>query len=43
MIEQALGLRAAARRSLSAALNLNPSFSPLLAPRARAALAALAG
>lgn len=43
MIEKALGLRAAARRSLSAALNLNPSFSPLLAPRARTALAALAG
>lgn len=43
MIEKALGLRAAARRSLSAALNLNSSFSPLLASRTRTALAALAG
>jgi tetratricopeptide (TPR) repeat protein len=41
MIERALGLRAEARRSLTAALDLNPGFSPLLAPRARAALAAL--
>ncbi len=41
MIEKALGLRDAARRSLSAALDLNPHFSPLLAPRARAALATL--
>jgi hypothetical protein len=41
MIERALGLRAEARRSLTTALDLNPGFSPLLAPRARAALAAL--
>jgi tetratricopeptide (TPR) repeat protein len=43
MIEQSLGLRADARRSLAAALALNPHFSPLLAPRARAALATLGG
>jgi len=43
MIERALGLRDAARRSLAAALDLNPQFSPLLAPRARAALAKLGG
>jgi tetratricopeptide (TPR) repeat protein len=43
MIERSLGLRAEARRSLAAALDLNPHFSPLLAPRARAALAALGG
>jgi tetratricopeptide (TPR) repeat protein len=42
MIERALGLRDAARRSLTGALHLNPRFSPLLAPRARAALAELA-
>jgi tetratricopeptide (TPR) repeat protein len=41
MIERALGQRDAARRSLAAALRLNPYFSPLLAPRARAALAGL--
>jgi tetratricopeptide (TPR) repeat protein len=38
MIEKALGRRADARRSLAAALRLNPRFSPLQAPRARAAL-----
>jgi hypothetical protein len=43
MIERSLGLRDAARASLSAALRLNPRFSPLLAPRAKAALAALDG
>ena len=43
MIERALGLRSEARRSLAAALDLNPYFSPLLAPRARAALADLGG
>jgi tetratricopeptide (TPR) repeat protein len=41
MIERALGMRDAARASLRAALQLNPRFSPLLAPRARAALAQL--
>jgi tetratricopeptide (TPR) repeat protein len=43
MIERSLGLRDAARTSLAAALHLNPRFSPLLAPQARAALAALNG
>jgi tetratricopeptide (TPR) repeat protein len=43
VIERALGLRDAARRSLTAALDLNRQFSPLLAPRARAALAELGG
>jgi tetratricopeptide (TPR) repeat protein len=43
MIERALGMRDAARASLRAALQLNPRFSPLLAPRARAALAQLGG
>jgi tetratricopeptide (TPR) repeat protein len=43
MIEKALGLRAEARRNLAAALDLNPDFSPLLAPRAHAALAGLGG
>ena len=38
MIEKALGRDADARRSLAAALRLNPHFSPLQAPRARAAL-----
>jgi tetratricopeptide (TPR) repeat protein len=41
MIERALGQRDDARRSLTEALRLNPHFSPLLAPRARAALAGL--
>jgi hypothetical protein len=38
MIEKALGRRADARRSLAAALHLNPHFSPLQSPRAKAAL-----
>jgi tetratricopeptide (TPR) repeat protein len=42
MIEKALGRRADARRSLAAALRLNPHFSPLQAPLARAALTDLA-
>lgn len=41
MIERALGRTNAARVSLERALELNPSFSPLLAPRAEAALADL--
>jgi tetratricopeptide (TPR) repeat protein len=41
MIERSLDLRDAAGISLSSALHLNPRFSPLLAPRARAALSAL--
>ncbi|GGZ06843.1 tetratricopeptide repeat protein [Streptomyces poonensis] len=41
MIERAAGDRAGARRSLTAALDLNPGFSPLGARRARQALAAL--
>jgi tetratricopeptide (TPR) repeat protein len=43
MIELVLGDRAAARAGLSEALRLNPYFSWLQAPRARAALAALGG
>ena len=43
MIERALGRRAAARADLSEALRLNPHFSSLWAPRARAALAGLGG
>jgi tetratricopeptide (TPR) repeat protein len=43
MIEKARGLDADARRSLAAALDLNPHFSPLFGARARAALAALGG
>jgi tetratricopeptide (TPR) repeat protein len=35
VIEAALGLKAAARHDLSAALALNPSFNPLQAPAAR--------
>jgi tetratricopeptide (TPR) repeat protein len=42
-IEYALGDRAAARRDLTAALTLNPAFSPLHAPAARALLARLGG
>ncbi|MDP9445345.1 MAG: hypothetical protein M3P83_13695, partial [Actinomycetota bacterium] len=38
MIEKSLGMRAAARASLHRSLQLNPHFSPLLAPRAEAAL-----
>lgn len=41
MIEKDLGRTSAARASLQRALELNPSFSPLLAPRAEAALAKL--
>ncbi|MDI5964459.1 tetratricopeptide repeat protein [Streptantibioticus silvisoli] len=39
MIEHALGDAAAARSDLTAALAINPHFSPLYAPSARAALA----
>jgi tetratricopeptide (TPR) repeat protein len=41
MIEQSLGLPGPARRHLEKALRTNPYFSPLAAPRARAALEAL--
>ncbi len=41
MIARALGQREPARRSLAAALALDPHFSPLHAPRARQALAEL--
>lgn len=41
MIERSLDMRAAADRSLRRALELNPYFSPLLAPRAKAALRGL--
>ncbi|MFF3610238.1 tetratricopeptide repeat protein [Streptomyces sp. NPDC002580] len=40
-IERDLGLSGPARRHLAEALRINPSFSPLLAPAAREALAAL--
>jgi tetratricopeptide (TPR) repeat protein len=43
MISKALGRTADARRDLTAALRLNPHFSALHAPLARAALAALGG
>ncbi|NDU71922.1 hypothetical protein GWI34_04690 [Actinomadura sp. DSM 109109] len=43
VIEKALGERGAARRDLAGALRLNPDFSPLWAPRARAALDDLEG
>ena len=43
MIQQALGNPAAAKSDLTEALAINPHFSPLLAPRARAALSALSG
>ncbi|MVZ98985.1 hypothetical protein F8568_001005 [Actinomadura sp. LD22] len=43
MIEKSLGKRSAARRDLAAALKLDPYFSPLHAPKARAALSALGG
>lgn len=43
MIELALGQRAQARRELSTALAINPYFSPLLAPKAKAALVQLGG
>ncbi len=42
LIERALGLDTAAEASLRRALDINPAFSPLQAPRARAALAGLA-
>ncbi|MFI5755885.1 tetratricopeptide repeat protein [Streptomyces sp. NPDC051569] len=41
VIERALGNTSAARRELNRALTINPHFSPLHAPEARAALAAL--
>ncbi|KOX19342.1 tetratricopeptide repeat protein [Streptomyces sp. NRRL F-6491] len=40
-VERALGLRGPARRHLAEALRINPAFSPLHAPRAAAALAAV--
>lgn len=43
MIEKSLGRAAQARRDLAAALSLNPHFSALHAPLARAALASLGG
>ena len=43
MIQRALGDDSAARRSLSSALDTNPTFSPLHARRADAALTALGG
>lgn len=43
VIEQALGMDADARASLDEALQTNPYFSPLHAPQAREALAALGG
>jgi len=43
MIEKALGRRDGARRDLAEALDLNKDFSPLYAPRVRAALASLGG
>ncbi|WP_329492889.1 tetratricopeptide repeat protein [Kitasatospora herbaricolor] len=42
-IERALGQPDAAREHLAEALRLDPHFSPLLAPQARSALAALGG
>lgn len=42
-IERALGLTDAAREHLAEALRTDPFFSPLLAPQARTALAALGG
>jgi len=41
MIEKALGMKAAARASLTKALAVNPHFSPLQGPQARSALAEL--
>ncbi len=41
MIQLATGDRAAARQSLTAALTIDPHFSPIAVPRARAALAGL--
>ena len=41
MIEKGLGMRTAARRDLALSLKINPYFSPLQAPEAKAALASL--
>ena len=43
VIEQALGQAKAARADLAEALSIEPYFSPVWSPRARAALAALGG
>lgn len=43
IIEQALGLTEQARQTLDTALDINPYFSPLHAPQAKEALAALGG
>lgn len=43
MIERSLGMTAQARVSLSTALRINPYFSPLQSPKAKAALDALGG
>jgi lipoprotein NlpI len=43
MISRSLGLTQDARRDLTAALRLNPDFSALHAPLAKAALASLGG
>jgi len=43
MIEKSLGMKSAAVASLLRALRINPYFSTLLAPKARAALAQLKG
>ncbi len=43
MIEKTLSRTAEARRDLTAALRLNPHFSALHAPLAKAALASLGG
>ncbi|MEE4546999.1 tetratricopeptide repeat protein [Streptomyces sp. V4-01] len=43
MIQRSLGNTGPARDDLSTALAINPHFSPLLAPKARAALAAATG
>lgn len=43
IIEQSLGMNTQARASLTEALKINPHFSPLQAPKARAALAVLGG
>lgn len=43
IVEQALGMTEQARRTLDSALSINPHFSPLHAPQAKEALAALGG
>lgn len=43
MIEKSLGMNDQARQTLDTALDINPYFSPLHAPRAKEALAALGG